>query len=39
MADFGPSGIYGLPAITADSLARVERGGGDPRVLGWVREA
>jgi hypothetical protein len=32
--DFSPSGIYGLPALTADSLL-----GGDPRVLGWLTEA
>lgn len=35
MPDFSPSGIYGLPALTADSL----RVGGDPRVLGWLQEA
>lgn len=35
MPDFSPSGIYGLPAITADTL----RLGGDPRVLGWLTEA
>lgn len=35
MADFSGSGIEGLPTITADSLQK----GGDPRVLGWLREA
>lgn len=35
MPDFSPSGIYGLPAISADTL----RMGGDPRVLGWLQEA
>lgn len=35
MPDFSPSGIYGLPGMTADSL----RLGGDPRVLGWITEA
>lgn len=35
MSDFGPSGIYGLPPLTIDSL----RDSGDPRVLGWIREA
>ena len=35
MADFSPSGIYGLPPVSADSL----RLGGDPRVLGWLTEA
>lgn len=35
MADFGPSGIEGLPGQTLDALER----GGDPRVLGWLREA
>ena len=34
MADFGPSGIVDLPQTTAESLQR-----GDPRVLGWLREA
>lgn len=33
--DFSPSGIYGLPLVTADTL----RLGGDPRVLGWLQEA
>lgn len=33
--DFSPSGLYGLPAMTADTL----RLGGDPRVLGWIQEA
>lgn len=35
MADFSPSGLYGLPPLTVDSL----RLGGDPRVLGWIQEA
>lgn len=37
MADFSPSGYEatGLPSQTLDSL----RQGGDPRVLGWLREA
>jgi hypothetical protein len=35
MPDFSPSGLYGLPPITADGL----RLGGDPRVLGWITEA
>lgn len=37
MADFGPSGLehLGLPGLTRESLER----GGDPRVLGWLREA
>lgn len=35
MPDFSPSGIYGLPPLTADAL----RTGGDPRVLGWLQEA
>lgn len=35
MPDFSPSGIYGLPASTADSL----RAGGNPSVLGWIQEA
>jgi len=34
MADFSPSGIEGMPALTADSLQF-----GDPRVMGWLREA
>lgn len=34
MADFSPSGIIDLPAMTLESLER----GGDPRVLGWIRE-
>lgn len=34
MADFSASGIYNLPPTTLDSLQR-----GDPRVLGWLREA
>lgn len=34
MPDFSPSGIYGLPALTADTIR-----GGDPRVLGWLQEA
>lgn len=32
--DFSPSGIYGLPPVTSQTLA-----GGDPRVLGWIHEA
>ncbi len=39
MSEFSPSGIYGLPATTAESLARMDKGGGDPRVLGWCIEA
>ena len=39
MADFSASGIAGLPSTTADTLARIEQGGGDPRVLGWCIEA
>lgn len=39
MADFSPSGLANLPALTADLLASNARGIGDPRVLGWVREA
>lgn len=35
MSDFSPSGIYGLPAMTADTL----RLGGNPAVLGWLQEA
>jgi hypothetical protein len=35
MADFTDSGIMGLPLLTADTL----RQGGDPRTLGWIREA
>lgn len=34
LADFSNSGILGLPPLTADTL-----GSGDPRVLGWCREA
>lgn len=34
MSEFSPSGIYGLPGITSQTLA-----GGDPRVLGWIQEA
>jgi hypothetical protein len=34
MAEFGPSGIDGLPLATPDTLQY-----GDPRVLGWLREA
>lgn len=35
IVDYSPSGIYGLPALTSDTL----RLGGDPRVLGWITEA
>lgn len=35
MADFSPSGLYGLPPLSSDTL----RLGGDPRVLGWIQEA
>lgn len=35
MADFSPSGIIDLPNMTIESLQK----GGDPRVLGWLREA
>lgn len=35
MADFSNSGVHGLPLLTADTLAQ----NGDPRTLGWVREA
>ena len=37
MADFSQSGLehLGLPAMTREALQR----GGDPRVLGWLREA
>ena len=35
MPDFSPSGLYGMPVQTSDSL----RLGGDPRVLGWITEA
>lgn len=35
MADFSDSGIYNLPGTTIESLER----GGDPRVLGWIKEA
>lgn len=34
MPDYSGSGIEGLPATTAESLIS-----GDPRVLGWLREA
>lgn len=34
MAEFSPSNIADLPPTTADALQR-----GDPRVLGWLREA
>lgn len=34
MSDFSASGIYGFPALTVDTLEH-----GDPRVVGWVREA
>lgn len=42
MADFSPSGVYGMPPVTADLLRGVDslQGSlGDPRVLGWLREA
>lgn len=32
--EFSPSGIYGLPQLTASTLQ-----GGDPRLLGWIQEA
>ncbi len=32
--DFGPSGVLDLPALTSDTLQH-----GDPRVIGWIREA
>ena len=32
--DYSPSGIYGLPPATADTLRY-----GDPRVLAWLQEA
>lgn len=35
MPDFSPSGLYGFPLLTADTL----RLGGDPRVLNWIQEA
>lgn len=35
MADYSPSGVEGLPLLTADTLAL----GTDPRTLGWLREA
>lgn len=35
MPDFSSSGLYGLPALTSETL----RLGGDPRVLGWITEA
>ena len=35
MADFSDSQIYGMPQLNVDTL----RQGGDPRVLGWIREA
>lgn len=34
MADFSPSGVYGLPGITAATIKD-----GDPRVIGWILEA
>ncbi len=34
-SDFSASGIIDLPGMTIESLQR----GGDPRVLGWIREA
>ena len=34
MADFSSSGVADLPPTTSESLQR-----GDPRVLGWIREA
>jgi hypothetical protein len=33
--DFTDSGIAGLPPMTIETLSK----GGDPRVLGWIREA
>ena len=35
MADFSASGIDGMPLLTVDTLHQ----GGDPRVIGWMREA
>lgn len=35
MPDFSPSGIYGLPPVTGQTL----QFGGDPAVLGWLQEA
>jgi hypothetical protein len=35
MSDFTDSQVYGMPLLTADTLRR----GGDPRVIGWIREA
>ena len=35
MSEFSASGIEGLPSQTLDALQQ----GGDPRVMGWVREA
>ena len=35
MSDFSFSGISDLPLLTADTLKQ----GGDPRVVGWIREA
>ena len=34
MAEYSASGVIDLPATSADSLQR-----GDPRVLGWIKEA
>lgn len=34
MSDFSSSGIYGLPALTAQGIQQ-----GDPKVLGWIQEA
>lgn len=42
MADLSPSGIYGMPIGTLESLKGVdsrEGASGDPRVVGWLREA
>lgn len=35
MADFSVSGVESMPALTLESLEK----GGDPRVVGWLREA
>jgi len=35
MADFTDTGIYGFPPLTERTL----REGGDPNVIGWIREA
>src|SRR5436190_3733441 len=42
MPDLSPSGIYGMPIGTLESLKGVdsrEGATGDPRVVGWLREA